>query len=836
MSVSVERNARKYLNVQNGVALNCDFPCFDAAHVVVRYGRAGTLAVVDVDYTVALDEPNAFVTFTVTPTASLITKINNAIVADPDEVNQVVVRRVLPHTTDITPETASFRRKISEQFDRLVMMLQQLAEFDKRTLRVAQADVDSDLVNLELPDKTARANRALTFGANGEVTLSSIVGSLAVATQALNMLRVNAAADDYEFRTPAEVRNDIGADNASNLVSGTIPNARLDAELQALAALVSAADKLPYFSGAGTAALADFTAFARTLLDDTDAASMRATLGLLSMALQAADAVNVTGGALAGVTVTLSGDPAAPLAAATKQYVDTALAGMRTRHTVRFKTTGNVNLAGGGLANGTAHDGVNAATGNYALVASQTDPAENGVYRVPAAGAASRATEFDVWDELIGMLIIVQEGTTGAETMWLCTSNSGGVLGTDALTYTAVLPGSGGTVTQVNTAGMASGGPINTTGTVTVSINAQTGAAPATNDELAIYDVSAGAHRKATVADVLALLTIPAPIDDYARYNALLEALVRRRVHGTQGGFGIVNGYVDAYLTDTIGAASTNETYNGTRKDYTNLQLAATSYANAKGSGNRVGQISIVSSTGYATGPTTALWDGNTGGTYATVVNGSNAVDVSVVLDFGYAVCFDAWRVYGDTTWAANTFKWQGSDNSGGPWTDVCAPFAYPAAVGWSEAVLAPTSGGVTPTDRTYRYFKIVGVSGTGLSSGLFQYEWDFRIAATANTSLNMTLQGSAVTAAATPTTAWFVALVDPVVAVTYNTDYVASITNNNATYDALVLTNIGSYDGTYDILVGKVTLTGNSNSMNYRKATANNKELRDAGVAYMWG
>lgn len=88
------------------------------------------------------------------------------------------------------------------------------------------------------------------------------------------------------------------------------------------------------------------------------------------------------------------------------------------------RTTANVDLANGGIANGTTHDGVTVATGDRILVASQSASVENGVYLVPASGAASRSGDGNTGEELSGLAVKATGGATYGGTVWLCTATN----------------------------------------------------------------------------------------------------------------------------------------------------------------------------------------------------------------------------------------------------------------------------------------------------------------------------------------------------------------------------------------------------------------------------
>lgn len=126
MAISTEVVARRYLDIVAGVEIAVDYPLYEDTDVFVLYGNAALVAVLNTDYTVELGLD--FNTFTVTPTAALLAKINALIAGDPTEINYITVRRELNMLTESTPANVRYTPFTAREFDRTAMRFQQINE------------------------------------------------------------------------------------------------------------------------------------------------------------------------------------------------------------------------------------------------------------------------------------------------------------------------------------------------------------------------------------------------------------------------------------------------------------------------------------------------------------------------------------------------------------------------------------------------------------------------------------------------------------------------------------------------------------------------------------
>ena len=114
------------------------------------------------------------------------------------------------------------------------------------------------------------------------------------------------------------------------------------------------------------------------------------------------------------------------------------LEGSDYKASVRVVTVANVNLSGGAP---TSVDGVTLVANDRVLVTAQSTGSQNGIYRVKTLGTGSNGTwvrskDADTNDDVTaGMVVMVTEGTTYADTQWKLTTNDAITVGTTSLTF-----------------------------------------------------------------------------------------------------------------------------------------------------------------------------------------------------------------------------------------------------------------------------------------------------------------------------------------------------------------------------------------------------------------
>jgi hypothetical protein len=191
------------------------FPILTQTDIVVY--KNSTKLTLTTDYTVTINGTNGTgsVTLVVAATAS--------------DTITIIGSRAIQRTTDFVTAGDLAASSLNEQLDGLTIMVQQLAEENKRTIKAPPYDPeaveDGGILNMQLPAKADRAGKVMAFDTDGNPSAGA--SSLPSSLTATYYPRVNAAGTAYELRSPATVRSDIAADDASNLTTGTVANARL---------------------------------------------------------------------------------------------------------------------------------------------------------------------------------------------------------------------------------------------------------------------------------------------------------------------------------------------------------------------------------------------------------------------------------------------------------------------------------------------------------------------------------------------------------------------------------------------------------------------------------
>ena len=126
-------------------------------------------------------------------------------------------------------------------------------------------------------------------------------------------------------------------------------------------------------------------------------------------------------------------DPSNPQDAATKSFVESLITGLDWKQACHAATTASINLSSAPAD----IDSHSLTSLQRVLVKDQLTPSQNGIYIWNGTGSAmTRSSDGDTWDELVGAVVYIEQGTVNGGTKWNATMVSGGTLGVTSVTFT----------------------------------------------------------------------------------------------------------------------------------------------------------------------------------------------------------------------------------------------------------------------------------------------------------------------------------------------------------------------------------------------------------------
>ncbi len=134
-----------------------------------------------------------------------------------------------------------------------------------------------------------------------------------------------------------------------------------NAALNSIANLTTSANQMIYTTASDVYAATTLTPFARTILDDADAATVRGTIGLGSMATQNSTSVSISGGSISGITDLAVADGGTGASTASNARTNLGLGSIATQDSSNVTITGgsvsgitDITIADGGTGASTA--------------------------------------------------------------------------------------------------------------------------------------------------------------------------------------------------------------------------------------------------------------------------------------------------------------------------------------------------------------------------------------------------------------------------------------------------------------------------------------------------